>query len=59
MVAQALVPRGILEDSLAVHVGPSFLEAQETASGEVNATVVEVISDRDLTHVSDILPPSC
>lgn len=44
VIAKALVPRDLIEDALAVHVDPSLLEAEDSASGEVYATVVEVVA---------------
>lgn len=48
MVANALIPRSVFEDALAVHVDPRFLEAKDARGGEVDARVVEVVPDRDL-----------
>ena len=52
VVAQTLVPGGIFEHSLTIHVNPSFLESKDAAGGEVNSAVVEIVSDGDLGRVS-------
>lgn len=45
VVSETLVPGGFVEDALAVHVDPGFLEAQDAAGREVDAAVVEVVPD--------------
>lgn len=48
MIAKTLIPGDLIEHALAVHVDPSCLEAENSASGEVDAAVVEVVADRNL-----------
>ena len=48
VVAKTLIPRDVVEDPLAVHINPSFLEAENSASSEVDAAVVEIVADGDL-----------
>jgi len=52
VVTKALVPRSVCENALAVHVNPGLLESQNATSCKVDTTVVEVVSHRDLVHVS-------
>lgn len=47
VVTKALVPGGILIDTLRIHVDPSLLEAVDTSGGEANTAVVEVVSNGD------------
>jgi hypothetical protein len=48
VVSQALVPGGVLENALAVHVDPGLLEANDTACGKVDTAVVEIVADGNL-----------
>lgn len=48
MVAQSVVPRGILKNTVFVHVNPGFLEALNTCSGEIETAVIEAVSNVDL-----------
>jgi len=51
MVAKTLVPRYILEDPLAVHVDPGFLEAENTARGKVDAGIIEIVAHGNLREM--------
>jgi hypothetical protein len=53
MIAETLIPRTTFKDSLAVHGDPCFLETLYSTSGKINATVVKVVTDRDLQKVQD------
>jgi hypothetical protein len=48
MIAKTLVPRYILEDPLAVHVDPGFLEAENAARGKVDAGIIEIVAHGNL-----------
>jgi hypothetical protein len=49
MITKALIPRDLIEDALAVHINPGFLEAEYPACSEVDTTIVEVVAYRYLT----------
>jgi hypothetical protein len=44
MITKALIPRDLIEDALAVHINPGFLEAEYPACIEVDTTIVEVVA---------------
>jgi hypothetical protein len=48
MIAETLIPRDVVKDALAVHIDPCFLEAENSACSEVDATVVEIVANGDL-----------
>ena len=48
VVAKALVPGSIFEDTLIVHVHPSRFKTQNACGSEVYAGVIEVVAHRDL-----------
>jgi hypothetical protein len=48
MIAETLIPRDVVKDALAVHIDPRFLEAENSACSEVDATVVEIVANGDL-----------
>lgn len=47
VVTEGLVPGGVLEDALGVHVDPGLLEAVDTSGGKANAAIVEIVSNRN------------
>jgi hypothetical protein len=47
MIAETLIPRNVVKDALAVHIDPGFLEAENSACSEVDATIVEIIANGD------------
>src|SRR5271155_1861400 len=48
MIAETLIPRNVVKDALAVHIDPGFLEAENSACSEVDATIVEIVANGDL-----------
>jgi hypothetical protein len=48
MIAETLIPRDVVKDALAVHIDPCFLETENSACSEVDATVVEIVANGDL-----------
>lgn len=48
MIAETLIPRNVAKDALAVHIDPGFLEAENSACAEVDATIIEIVANGDL-----------
>jgi hypothetical protein len=52
MIAETLIPRNVVKDALAVHIDPGFLEAENSACSEVDATIVEIVANGDPLELS-------
>lgn len=47
-LTQVLIPWGIFENALSIHINPSRLETEYTTGCEVNSRVIEVVTDGKL-----------